>query len=153
MNILFICTGNTCRSPMAAGIMNKIAADNDLDVHCTSAGIYAENGASASDEAIGAAARIGVDISEHRARTVTSEILAENDLILTMTESHKMMLALSTDRAVYTLGEYAGAGVDISDPYGGDSEEYEEVCDQIYDIMLDVAERIYDEYFAGDNDE
>lgn len=148
MNILFVCTGNTCRSPMAAGIMNRIAADNDLDVHCQSAGIFAQNGAPASAEAIEAAARIGVDISEHRAQTITPELIKDSDLILTMTESHKMMLAISIDDAVvYTLGEYAGSGEDVADPFGGDQEDYDECCAQLYDLMLDAAERVYDEYF------
>lgn len=147
MNILFICTGNTCRSPMAEGIMNKIAEDNDMDVHCKSAGLYAEAGAGASEEAIQAAQNIGVDISAHKAQNVSEELIKNSDLILTMTNSHKAMLSLSSlDKPVYTLCEYAGTSGDISDPYGGDFEDYDEVCHQIYDIMLDVAERVYDEY-------
>jgi protein-tyrosine-phosphatase len=132
---------------MAAGIMNKIAEENDLDVQCESAGIFASDGAPATAEAIGAAWRIGVDISEHKAKNITPELIAESDLILTMTEAHKMMLALSADKNVYTLGEYAGSGEDVSDPYGGEQDEYNEVCDEIYDLLLDAAERIYDEYF------
>lgn len=147
MNILFVCTGNTCRSPMAEGIMNKIAADNDMDVHCTSAGLYAEAGASASAEAVCAAQKIGVDISSHKAQCICEELIRQSDLILTMTASHKMMLSLSAaEKPVYTLYEYAGSNGDISDPYGGDQEDYDDACREIYDVMLDIAEKIYDEY-------
>lgn len=154
MNILFVCTGNTCRSPMAEGIMNKIAQDNDLDIHCTSAGIFAESNAHATPEAVEAAKRIGVDISSHIASTITPELIASSDLILTMTRSHKMMLALSVpeDKEMYTLGEYAGTGEEVPDPYGGTLDDYIETCDVIYDLSCMAAENIYDKYFANSDE-
>ena len=139
---------------MAAGIMNKIAEDNDMDVHCVSAGMFAETGAPASAEAVEAAAEIGVDISSHRAQNITPELIENSDLILTMTQSHKMMLSLSAETPVYTLGEYGGSGDDVPDPYGGDIDDYRECRDALYDLLLDAAERIYDDYFKdSDNEE
>ena len=63
MNILFVCTGNTCRSAMAAAIMDKIAVENDLDVFIESAGIFAEDGQGASENAIKALMKYGIDLS------------------------------------------------------------------------------------------
>jgi protein arginine phosphatase len=59
MNILFVCTGNTCRSAMAAAIMDKIVVENDLDVFIESAGIFAEDGQGASENAIKALMKYG----------------------------------------------------------------------------------------------
>ena len=66
MNILFVCTGNTCRSPMAAAIMEKIAVENDLDVLIESAGLFANVGGTASDEAIEALDKKGIDLTFHQ---------------------------------------------------------------------------------------
>ena len=135
MNILFVCTGNTCRSAMAAAIMDKIAVENDLDVFIESAGIFAEDGQGASENAIKALMKYGIDLSGHRKQC---------DLILTMTEGHKQILEPLAKGKVYTLLEYAGSSGDISDPYGGDLEEYEEVAQEIYDALVDIAEKIAD---------
>ncbi len=144
MNILFVCTGNTCRSAMAAAIMDKIAVENDLDVFIESAGIFAEDGAPASDNAILALAKYGIDLSQHRAQPVTEDLIKQCDVILTMTEAHKRILEPMAGKKVYTLTEYAGGSGDISDPYGGDLAEYEECARDIYDALTDVAEKIAD---------
>lgn len=144
MNILFICTGNTCRSAMAAAIMDKISVENDLDVFIESAGIFADDGQNASENAIKALAKYGIDLSQHRTQPVTEDLIKQCDLILTMTEGHKQILEPLAKCKVYTLLEYIGSSGDISDPYGGDFEEYEEVAQEIYDALVDVAEKISD---------
>lgn len=144
MKILFVCTGNTCRSPMAAALMNKIATENDIDAVAESAGVFAVDGESASDEAIQAMKKYDVDLSDHKARQLTQEIVDNNDIILTMTDAHKMLLGLGSDDKVFTLAEYAGDAGDISDPFGGDVTEYEETALEIYDLLTEVAERIVD---------
>lgn len=146
MNILFVCTGNTCRSPMAAAIMAKIAEENDMDVYSESAGLLADQGKPASANAVKAMERMGIDLSSHRTKQVTQELLDQCDLVLTMTEGHKMMLAgMAGLKNVYTLAEYAGSDGDIQDPFGGDISEYDDTAKEIYDIMVDVAERLEDE--------
>ena len=144
MNILFVCTGNTCRSAMAAAIMNKIAVENDLDVRIESAGIFAEIGQKASENAIKALEKYDIDLKEHLTKPVTDELIEKSDIILAMTEGHKMLLSSMAENKVYTLLEFSGSIGDISDPYGGDLEEYEDCAHEIYDALVDAAEKIAD---------
>lgn len=142
MNILFVCTGNTCRSPMAASLMNKIAQDEDLDIRIESAGIFAEEGAPASTEAIITMKKYDIDLLGHHAQQINSELIEKSDLILTMTQGQKMLFGDVADKKVYTLCEYAGVEGDIDDPYGGDIEEYEEVAQMLYLALQAMVEKL-----------
>lgn len=142
MNILFVCTGNTCRSPMAAALFNKIAMEMDLDVRIESAGIFAMDGAPASSGAYNAMKKYGIDLSEHKAKNITPELLEQCDLVLTMTRSHKLQLLAYAPDKVFTLLEYAGISGDIADPFGGRDEVYEASAEEIYNALLKVAEKI-----------
>ena len=142
MNILFVCTGNTCRSPMAASLFNKIATQKNLDVRIESAGIFANDGDGASNEAIIAMKKYDIDLLSHHSQSINSELLEKCDLILTMTAAHKMVLAPSAPDKTFTLCEFAGVDGDIDDPFGGDVEEYEECAQQIYNALLKVADKI-----------
>lgn len=142
MNILFVCTGNTCRSPMAAALFNKIAVERNLDVRIESAGIFACDGEPASTEAVIAMKKYGIDLLGHHAQSINTELLEKCDLILTMTAAHKMVIEPSAQGKTFTLNEYAGIDGDIPDPYGGDVEEYEQCAKQIYLALLKVADRI-----------
>ena len=142
MNILFVCTGNTCRSPMAAALMNKIAIEEDLDVRIESAGLFAEEGAPASNEAIVVMKKYDVDLLQHHAQQINSELIEKSDLILTMTEGQKMLFGDTARDKTLTLCEYAGIKGDIEDPFGGDVEEYEETAKAIYFALQAVAEKI-----------
>ncbi len=144
MNILFVCTGNTCRSAMAAAIMNKIATENDLDIRIESAGIFAQEGESASENAIDAMKKYGIDLSFHRTKTITAQLINQCDLILTMTQAHKQVLEPMAKGKVFTLLEYSGSEGDIQDPFGGDIDEYMETAQEIYDALVDIAEKIAD---------
>ena len=142
MNILFVCTGNTCRSPMAAALFNKIATQRGLDVRIESAGLFAADGENASNEAIIAMQKYDIDLLGHHAQSVNTELLEKSDLILTMTAAHKMVLFESAQGKVFTLCEYAGVDYDIEDPFGGDVEEYEECAKAIYEALERVADRL-----------
>lgn len=142
MNVLFVCTGNTCRSPMAAALFNKIAMERDLDVRIESAGLFAGVGDKASQNAVHAMKNYGIDLTGHRAKNVTAELLEKCDLVLTMTASHKMALVQYAGDKVYTLCEFAGFDGDIPDPYGGNEETYKKCADKLYEVLLKVAEKI-----------
>lgn len=124
--------------------MEKIAIENDLDVLIESAGIFANVGEKASENAIKALDEMGIDLTFHQTKPITEELIEKSDIILTMTQAHKELLKPMAGGDVYTLKEYGGGSGDISDPYGGDLEDYEETAKEIYDALVDVAEKISD---------
>lgn len=120
MNILFVCTGNTCRSPMAEGLFKKILADKNIkNISCSSAGLFAMTGDEVSQNSVKACERFAVDISAHRARRITSYILDETDKFVCMTNEHAASLSLYVPSEKIVV---LGGG--IADPYGGDLETY-----------------------------
>lgn len=142
MNILFVCTGNTCRSPMAAELFNEIAKERDLDVRIESAGLCAQAGAPATYGAEDAMKGYGIDLSKHRSQCVTAELLEKCDLILVMTKAHKEALLPYAGERVQTLCEFAGEDDEIPDPYGGNEIVYEKCAAALYDVLLKVADKI-----------
>ena len=142
MNILFVCTGNTCRSAMAAALFNKIAVERDLDVRIESAGIFANDGEPASNEAIIAMKKYDIDLLGHHAQSINTELIEKSDLILVMTAAHKMVLEAAAKDKVFTLSEYAGFDGDIEDPYGGDISEYEKCAEKLYLVLEKVADKL-----------
>lgn len=142
IKILFVCTGNTCRSAMAAAMMAEIAEKNDLDVLVDSAGVFAEPGEKASLKAIRTMEKRGIDLTGHRAKVLTKKLINMADIVLVMTYAHKLLIGGKEDGKVYTLLEYAGGEGDISDPHGGDYEEYEATASEIYDALVDIAKKL-----------
>ncbi len=131
--ITFVCTGNTCRSPMAEGIFRVLAKELGLqDVECSSCGTSAYDGMLVTSYAVQAAKQYGANISAHRARELTDKLAAETDLFICMTKSHAEDL-----RDWYHIPDeqIAVLGAGITDPYGGSQEEYDRCAKAIYDAL------------------
>lgn len=122
--------------------MNKVAVERKLDVRIESAGIFASEGEPAANEAIIVMREYGIDLLGHHAQPITSELIEKSDLILTMTEAHKMLFAQYNIDKVKTICEYLGIEGEIDDPYGGDVEEYEETAKILYEAVKLIADKI-----------
>lgn len=148
MRILIVCTGNTCRSPMAEVLLAaKLAGDPDLhDSEVRSAGTGAWDGAPASEGAYLVALERGLDLSGHRARLLTSDQVRNADLILTMSESHVGRVAdLGGAEKVHTLPAFAGhpGGIrEVDDPVGGEVGRFRAVADVLDDLLDRTVERL-----------
>jgi protein-tyrosine-phosphatase len=137
--ILFVCTGNTCRSPMAEGLLKKIAKESQIPLEVQSAGLAAFSGVPATPEAIEACREKGVDISAHQSQPLSKSLVMGTDLILTMTGKHKEMIVKKMpplESKVALFSEFAGAGVrDVEDPIGQPLEAYRKVLGQMEDYL------------------
>lgn len=138
--VLFVCTGNTCRSPMAAAIARALAAakgPSPLKVSITSAGVAAAEGAPESDEVHEALKAVGVSMEGHRARQLTREMAAEADVIYAMTPGHaRAVLGLCPESAgrVFVLDR---SGAEIPDPIGGPALVYAQTAERLRDLIDD----------------
>ncbi|MEX2110035.1 MAG: low molecular weight protein arginine phosphatase [Gemmatimonadaceae bacterium] len=146
MNILFVCSGNTCRSPLAEVLARRIAERRGIgDVKISSAGTNAWDNAPASDEALLVGMERQVDLTGHRSRKLTPAIVSEADLIFVMTPAHLEQVRQMGGRGkAHVLDAYASgpAGSGIDDPYGGDLSVYRETADALEQHLEKVFDRL-----------
>lgn len=137
MEIIFVCTGNTCRSPMAEGLMKKLLCDRGIDgIEVSSAGLAAYPGDEASEKSVNAAQKYGVDISDHRSRRVNQYML-ENGIFVCMTASHAEALKPYIEpNRLFILGN------GIADPYGGTQEIYDLCAEEINSALPELLYNI-----------
>lgn len=145
MNIYFICTGNTCRSPMAEAILRSKASDS---IAVKSAGVNAFDGMSISTNSKTLIESKNMPYTP-TSRAVTTDDLKWADLILTMTSSHKEILLHSfpnIESKTFTLKEYVTpeAYPDIQDPYGGNLETYRSTFEELNEAIDGLVRKLED---------
>jgi|UniRef100_A0A7C6AFT9 tRNA threonylcarbamoyl adenosine modification protein (Sua5/YciO/YrdC/YwlC family) len=144
-NLLFVCSGNSCRSPMAQGIIKTMLDTRYVEVK--SAGTAAMDGLPASENARAIVKEFGGDISDHRTRYLTEELIDEADLILVMEFKHyETVLEISPGSAIKTflLKEYKRRTKynEVSDPVGRDLSTYRDTALEMFPSLRFVAEDI-----------
>lgn len=170
MKIAFVCTGNTCRSPMAEYFFRDLVEKKGLErnYEITSFGLGGFGGYEASVNSVAAMKEVGLDLSHHRSRTANPETL-DQDIFLTMTRGHRDLLRQHfPQKPIFTLKEFGsieeevlrtlmlsyddgeepsypvneGEDIDVSDPYGGDMEEYRTIRDEITESLNSLLEKM-----------
>ena len=136
--IAFVCTGNTCRSPMAEGIFNQKAEQKGLAVRAVSFGMAAVKGVKPSQNAVTVCREIGVDISEHLSSFIYDYQIGDFDKIYCMSQEHAMILTQSIGYPQDKIEV-----LDVADPYGGGIDIYR-MCRDIIVTCVDEIIRSYE---------
>jgi protein-tyrosine-phosphatase len=147
-NILFVCTGNTCRSPLAEVLAHaELEQRGWMHVRVSSAGSAALGGEPASAHSVTAASRRGLDLGAHRSRPLSAQLVAWADLVLAMSPSHLDSVEyLGGGNKVSLLGDFAagddGAGHPVPDPFGGELETYLATADELERLVRASIDRL-----------
>ena len=144
MHILFVCMGNTCRSPLAEVIARRVIAESGIaGVTAGSAGVAAHIWAPASPGAQAVAAEAGLDLEPHRTAMLTETVAATADLVLCMEDFHLWRaLELGGGDKCHLLSEMAGESGDVADPFGGSDDVYRATFKELERLVEAVVARI-----------
>lgn len=147
MKVVFVCTGNTCRSPMAEYLFRRMLREQGLeDVGVASAGVAARPGQPAAVQTVNVLEEQGITgAGLHQSRHVSQLDLGEGDLLLTMSPGHQVHLPGGLEErsvTTSTLKEYVGGRGGFPDPYGGDIQEYRELMREMRPVLEKLLEKI-----------
>lgn len=146
--IMFICTGNICRSAMADALMKKLAKDSNKDIEVYSCGIFAEDGDMPTFNAVEAIKEYDVDLKLHRATNIRNSRIEDMDIILCATVLHKnnvINMYPNLKDKIFTIKEYADYDkndLDIPDPWGYDIETYRFCASTISKCLNKIIDKI-----------
>lgn len=152
-NVLMVCTGNICRSPIAAALMRAELERHQMEgISVSSAGTGAWDGTPASEGAYLVSLEHEVDLSGHRAQLLTRDVVENADLIFTMARHQRSRVEeLGGTARVHLLGEFAGMTgqeAEVADPFGADLDTYRATYDQLSGFVVAAANRIAED--SGD---
>lgn len=142
LKLLFVCTGNTCRSPLAEGMARAMFGD---EVQVSSAGLDAWAGDNASGHVVEILKEENVDLSQHRARRINHELMSEADWIIPMTQAQEEGLKHRFPQFIHKirrLGNWGGNQRDILDPYMGSIEVYRQTAQEIRELLSILKSRL-----------
>lgn len=153
--IIFVCTANICRSPMAEKLLDHALKNEPsacVGLKVISAGISAFDGEAASPYSVQALKKVGIDLSMHRSQLLTEELVSRSFAIFCMTSTHKLLIEHQflhcLPKHLYLLREWINSsdGMDIIDPYGSSLNDYETCRDNIVQVIPSIVHFLKKEY-------
>ncbi|MFM8320004.1 MAG: low molecular weight protein arginine phosphatase [Chloroflexota bacterium] len=144
-SVLFVCSANICRSPMAMGLLRASVREELSDWRIDSAGVWATNGFTAAFHTAQVLNTRGIDINAHRSQVITPALMAHYQLVLTMERNQKEALRAAFPRyagRVHLLSELIGERFEVDDPMGRSLIEYEATARELESILAESLPKI-----------